>query len=345
MTKTPKTAVVLMNLGGPDSLTSVRNFLFNLFYDRSIIDLPNPFRWLVASLISIMRNKKAMEIYKLVGGKSPIMEETQRQKDALEKKLKGRNVKIFIVMRHYHPRSFEVAKEIKIYNPDEVIILPLYPQFSTTTTGSAVLDLKEAFLKEGVVAKQKTICCYFDDADFISSHASLISDSINKLSKTDNIRLLFSAHGLPKKIILNGDPYQWQIEETVKLIVKKLNIKNLDYKITYQSRVGPLEWLAPNTEEEVKEACINGKDLVIVPIAFVSEHVETLVELDIEYFQIAQDYNMNYIRVPTLSIDDRFIESLANLVINAQENSSITSDVVFNRKCPENFSKCLCNKT
>lgn len=336
--KYKKTAVVLMNLGGPDSLDSVKEFLFNLFYDKAIITLPNPFRWVLARIISTIRNKKAQAIYRLVGGASPIMKETMAQKNLLEEELKGRNIEVFIVMRHFHPMSYEVARKIKKYNPEEIIMLPLYPQFSTTTTGSAVEDFKNALSIAGVTSERKVIGCYFKDDSFIASHAHLILDAIDKTEGKNNIKLLFSAHGLPKKVVENGDPYQWQIEETVKSIVKKLSVKDLDYKVSYQSKVGPLEWLAPNTEDEITIASKEGKAIIVVPIAFVSEHVETLVELDIEYAAIAKRYNVEYLRVPTLSIDRKFIQCLASLVIEAQDNKkSIPSSY-----CGNHFSKCIC---
>jgi ferrochelatase len=333
-----KIAVILLNLGGPDALSNVKPFLFNLFYDKAIITLPNPFRWMIAKLISSRREKIAQDIYSRIGGSSPIIKETEKQLGALKKKLDskiyGQDIKLFIAMRHWHPMSDEVAFKVKEYNPDKIILLPLYPQFSTTTTGSSVTDLTEAFKRHKVNAELKNICCYFDNDDFISAHAELILKSISEL-KSKDFRLLFSAHGLPKKTIESGDPYQWQIEQTVALVVKKLNIKNLDYRITYQSRVGPLEWIGPNTEEEIKEACQEQKALVVCPIAFVSEHVETLVELDIEYSEIAKEHKIEYIRVPTLGVNEKFIEALADLVIKEVVGE------VFMKKCPEAFCKCV----
>ncbi len=333
-----KTAVILLNLGGPDALSNVKPFLFNLFYDKAIITLPNPFRWMIAKLISSRREKIAQDIYSRIGGSSPIIKETEKQLGALKKKLDskiyGQDIKLFIAMRHWHPMSDEVALKVKEYNPDKIILLPLYPQFSTTTTGSSVTDLTEAFKRHKVNAELKNICCYFDNDDFISAHAELILKSISEL-KSKDFRLLFSAHGLPKKTIESGDPYQWQIEQTVALVVKKLNIKNLDYRITYQSRVGPLEWIGPNTEEEIKDTCLEQKALVIAPIAFVSEHVETLVELDIEYALVAKEHKIEYIRVPTLGVNEKFIDALADLVI-----TEIVGEVVV-KKCPEEFCKCI----
>lgn len=357
-----KIAIVLFNLGGPDSLDSVKNFLFNLFYDPSIIRLPKPFRFILAKLISNLRANKAKNIYSMIGGKSPILEQTINQKNALQKKLeektRSENIEfeILIYMRHWHPMAEEVVEKIKAIEPAEIVLLPLYPQFSTTTTGSSIADFMHNFTKIYGTDKKKpppsvrTICCYPTDDDFILAHSSLIKQAIEKV-KNKNFRILFSAHGLPVKIIKDGDPYQWQIEQTVEALVKRLNIPDLDYKITYQSRVGPVEWLKPDTEHEVENTCKEGKSLVIIPIAFVSEHVETLVELDIEYRSIAQKYSIPYIRIPTLQINDIFIDSLAKSVINIlddvklqlkdQGDFLITSSSL-KRICPDKFVSCLC---
>ncbi len=335
-----KLAIILFNLGGPDSLNAVRPFLFNLFYDKTIINLPNPFRWLIAKIISISRAKKSRGIYSLVSGKSPILEETEDQKKALNEKLKQNlavNFKTFICMRHWHPKSINVVKEIKEYNPSEIILLPLYPQFSTTTTGSSIEDFKKSW--QGISnIPIKIICCYPTDKNFILAHVSLINESLKKLKNKDNFRILFSAHGLPVKIIQAGDPYQWQIEQTVKNIVSTMGIENLDYKITYQSRVGPVEWLKPDTCDEIELAGQEKKALIIAPISFVSEHVETLVELDIEYKEIANKYDLEYIRVPTLRTNELFIEGISKLVCSNFESSEGQA----NRICPRDFVNCLC---
>lgn len=330
-----KTAVILLNLGGPDRLENVKPFLFNLFSDDAIITLPNPFRWIIAKIISSRREKTAQEIYHQIGGFSPIIKETKAQADALKGKLLNEEIEIFIAMRHWHPMSDEVAMKVKEYNPSKIILLPLYPQFSTTTTGSSVKDLIQAFKKYAIKAEIKSICCYFDDDNFITAHAEVIKQSLLKL-KSKNFRLLFSAHGLPKKTIESGDPYQWQIEQTVDLVVKKLDIKGLDYKITYQSRVGPLEWIGPNTEDEIKRACMDNKVIVVCPIAFVSEHVETLVELDIEYALVAQKKKIQYIRVPALGVNEKFIDTLAGIVIQ-----EISDSYNLKKKCPQICSKCI----
>lgn len=321
-----KVAIVLFNLGGPDKLSSVRPFLFNLFYDPAIIRLPNPLRWIVAKTISILRDKIAQKIYSHIGGKSSILDQTQDQKKALSERLKednGIDFEIFIVMRYWHPRISEIVEDIEEYSPDEVILLPLYPQFSTTTTGSSVKEFREYWSSNIPV---KTICCYSENDDFINAHISLIKESLNELNDKTNYRILFSAHSLPVSIIEAGDPYQNQIEKTVEKIVSRLGINNLDYELTYQSRATPVEWLKPSTEIEIELAGKEQKNLIIVPVAFVSEHVETLVELDIEYKEIAEKYKVEYIRVPTLGINNIFIEGLSKMIKNLVKDDSILSD-------------------
>ncbi len=191
----------------------------------------------------------------------------------------------------------------------------------------------------------KTICCYPKDNSFIQSHVDLIVQSIERIKDKNNCRILFSAHGLPKKIIESGDPYQWQVENTVKEIMDQLPFSQTDYRIAYQSRVGPLKWIGPNTEDEIKKAGEEQKELLIVPVAFVSEHAETLVELDIEYKKTADKYGINYVRVPTLSCNDYFIDSLKNIVINASKfESNFLYSNEMKRICPSSYSKCPCKK-
>ncbi|MCC8399687.1 MAG: ferrochelatase [Rickettsia endosymbiont of Platyusa sonomae] len=347
-----KIAIVLFNLGGPDSLSSVRQFLFNLFYDRAIINLPNPLRFIIAKIISITRNKKSQKIYSLIGNKSPILQETESQKGAIIEKLKNTindDFRVFIAMRHFFPNSEEAVRRINEYNPSEIILLPLYPHFSSTTTGSSIKDFVSSFQKKiysNLDIPIKTICCYPIDDQFIKSHLLLIKKSLKKLKNKGIFRILFSAHGLPTKIIKAGDPYQWQIEKTVENIVSNLNIDNLDYKITYQSRVGPVEWLKPNTEDEIEIAGKENKPLIIVPIAFVSEHVETLVELDIEYRKIADKYGIEYIRTPTMGVNELFINSLTKMISNlidcGEETKNLICSSINKKICPGNFTMCPC---
>ena len=277
-----KVAVVLFNLGGPDKLDNVEPFLFNLFNDPAIINLPLFIRYPLAKIISKKRASIAKDIYKEIGGSSPILKLTQDQAENLEKSLnnnqKGFKYKVFITMRCWHPRASETVKIVKHFNPSEIILLPLYPQYSAATSGSSISEWKEIAKKNNLNVNTSTICCYPEDDKFIKAHTELIK---KKIEGINNFKLIFSAHGLPEKNIKNGDPYQWQVEQTVKNIVEKMKIKNSNYILSYQSRVGPLKWIGPSTDEVIEENSKLGKSIILVPIAFVSEHSETLVELDI----------------------------------------------------------------
>ncbi len=328
-----KTAVVLFNLGGPDSLEAVEPFLFNLFNDPAIIRLPGLFRMLLARLISRKRGDKARGIYQQIGGKSPLLEETQSQADALEKKLSVHGeFKTFICMRYWHPMSDEVARQLIAYQPEKIIFLPLYPQYSTTTTASSFADLEKK-IREQLRCPIFKVCCYYDDEHFAKTHAELLAKNVRGASRPLQTRILFSAHGLPEKIIAAGDPYQWQVEQTVAGIMRRLELPALEHTICYQSRVGPLKWIGPSTEDEIARAGADGKDIILVPVAFVSEHSETLVELDIEYRELAHKSGVGqYIRVPTLRIEPGFIDALAGQVLRAEEGTP--------RRCPATCTAC-----
>ncbi|MCA7010582.1 ferrochelatase [Wolbachia endosymbiont of Tribolium confusum] len=341
-----KKAVILFNLGGPDSLSAVHLFLFNLFYDRRIVNLPNPFRFLLAKFISKRRENTAQEIYEHIGGKSPILENTQAQADALECKLNepilchpsaqtlgsrkkhwipassaGMTSKVFICMRYWHPFADEVVKSVKQFDPDKIILLPLYPQYSTTTTLSSIENWQKNAKKYSLECNTTIINNYYDNEDFIEAHTNLTAKYYKLASKIGKPRVLFSAHSLPLSIIKKGDPYASQIEKTVKLIVKKLNIEDLDWGICYQSKVGPVKWLEPSTESELSRAKADDIPVVLSPISFVSEHSETLVELDIEYKAIIKDGY--YFRVPTLSTDLLFIKCLADLCLDHSQSPDL----------------------
>ena len=341
-----KTAVVLFNLGGPDSLKAVKPFLFNLFSDPAIITLPQPFRTMLAFLISTLRNKKAQDIYRHLGGKSPIFERTVVQAEALEQKLNEENsadeYKVFISMRHWNPMSDVVVRKVKSYDPDRVVLLPLYPQYSTTTTGSSFGDWHAKAKKYELDAPTDSVCCYPTDRSFIASHVKLIKDVYWKASEQGIPRILFSAHGLPEKTIASGDPYQWQVEKTVASVVQVLAIDNLDYRICYQSRVGRLVWIGPSIAEEILSAGEDNVPVLVVPISFVSEHSETLVELDIEYRHLAKTQRVpGYWRVPALAAEEFFIEALAGLCRIKGEDGQVRS-CNKERLCPRNFEKCPC---
>lgn len=335
-------AVILFNLGGPDSLDAVEPFLFNLFNDPAIIRLPFPVRWLIAKLISRRRAPIAQKIYAHMGGSSPLVSQTEAQKDALQSWLDLHadedTFATFIVMRYWHPQSDAVAKKVREFNPDEIILLPLYPQFSSTTTASSFKDWRRAAKSAGVMTPTASLCCYPSERGLISAYARLIAPKLLELDGKPT-RILFSAHGLPQKIVDAGDPYQWQIEQTAAQIVNRLARPGLDWKICYQSRVGPMKWLQPSTDDEIRRAAAENLNLVIVPIAFVSEHSETLVELDIEYAEIAKDAGIaSYHRVETVGISAEFIAGLGEMVLNLEANNISSNDG--GRICPAKFGNC-----
>jgi len=333
-----KKAVVLFNLGGPDKLDSIEPFLFNLFNDPAIISIPSIIRYPLAKFLSKRRAPIAKNIYKEIGNKSPILELTQEQAKSLENNLSRKgNYKCFIVMRCWHPRAVDIIKEVKEYNPDEIVLLPLYPQYSASTSGSSIKEWKDLCEKENFNIKTKTICCYPTENNFLESHASLIKKTIKNLDK--NFKLLFSAHGLPENKIKKGDPYQWQVEQTVQGIMSRLKEENLNYIISYQSRVGPLKWIGPSTDEIIIKYSKEKKGIVIVPVAFVSEHSETLVELDIEYKRLAEKNGCSfYKRVPALGIEENFIKGLTELVLQKETRVNFVSSVM----CPNKYVKCAC---
>ncbi len=333
-----KKAVILFNLGGPDSLDAVEPFLFNLFNDPAIISLPTIFRYPLAKFISRRRTPVAKAIYAEMGGKSPILEETQIQANAIEKNLQNEDdeYKCFIVMRCWNPRALETIKKVKKYNPSQIILLPLYPQYSNATSGSSIKEWLDICKKENLRTETKIICCYPTEGNFILSYANLIKSKID-LEKLNEITLIFSAHGLPENKIKQGDPYQWQVEQSVEKLVKKLSIKNLHYILSYQSRVGPLKWIGPSTENVIKEEAKKQKIIIVVPVAFVSEHSETLVELDIEYKKLAEENgSKDYIRVPAVTANQDFINSLKSSILSASYGKRFTSSI----KCLEKFHKC-----
>ncbi len=336
-------AVVLFNLGGPDSPEAVRPFLFNLFADPSIIRIPNPMRFLLASFISGRRAKAAKAIYAELGGKSPLLENTEAQAAALEAQLTAQGIpaKVFIAMRYWHPMSAETAARVKEYAPDLVVLLPLYPQFSTTTTASSERVWKEAAQTVGLTAPTRLVCCYPTEVGFIDASAAVIRPLYEKAKAHGKPRLLFSAHGLPKKVVKAGDPYQWQCERTAESIAAALGIDDLDWVNCYQSRVGPMEWIGPSTDEEIRRAGKDGVPILVAPMAFVSEHSETLVEIEIEYRHLAKEVGVPWFgRVPTVGVEPAFIEGLARLVRLSVDTKAPVCAQNGGKICPAGFSGC-----
>lgn len=344
-----KTAVILFNLGGPDRLESVAPFLFNLFNDKAIISLPQPLRYFLAKFISTRRAKKAQKIYEQIGGKSPLLDTSLAQAHALEKELSFfGNFKVFTAMRYWHPMIPEVSSQVKNFAPDQIILLPLYPQFSSTTTGSA---LKEFVKKLGLETPIKVVCCYPVEPEFIKSHSLLIKQTVMKSfdGNLQKFRFLFSAHGLPQKVVNAGDPYVFHVEETTKKIVKNLaeifgsEEKEIDFQVCYQSKVGRLQWTSPSLELEIRRVALDKKIPVIIPVSFVSDHSETLVELDIDYKKMAQLLGVkNYLRVPALNLEGHYIKSLTEMCKNANSNNSSVffSGHETQRFCSKKFRLC-----
>ncbi|NWG53960.1 MAG: ferrochelatase [Hydrogenophilaceae bacterium] len=303
-------AVILFNLGGPDSLGAVRPFLFNLFNDPDIITAPGFIRTPLAMLISTLRDKPAQANYAKMGGRSPLLEETQKQAAALDAALAARNIanaKCFIAMRHWRPFTRTAADEAAAWGASEALLLPLYPQFSQSTTGSSLAEWRR---RSSLPAR--TLCCWPASEKFVAAHAEAILETWRNAGAPENPRVLFSAHGLPERAIAAGDPYQEHVEMTVAAVRARLP-SDWDHAISYQSRVGPLKWIGPSTEEEIDRAIADRRGVIVSPIAFVSEHIETLVELDVDYAARAAPLPF-YLRVPALGARALFIEALADLV-------------------------------
>jgi ferrochelatase len=346
----PRVAIVLFNLGGPDAPESIRPFLVNLFLDPAILRVPGWVRPWLGRLIAWRRTKPATENYAMLGGRSPLLELTREQAQSLQDSLAGAafEARCFVAMRYWHPMSDETAREVAAWNPDEILLLPLYPQFSTTTTGSSMEAWSRAAQRAGLDRPTTTLCCWHSDAGFAAATAAMVRAAWDRaraaLPGDVPLRILFSAHGLPESIVAQGDPYQWQVEQTVAQVTARLGIDGLDHVVCYQSRVTPQKWIGPSTEDELERA---GKDKVAVlvcPIAFVSEHSETLVELDVEYREEAEHFGVpGYFRVPAQNSDTAFIAALRDLVLRArgdQPGADRLCSFAGGRQCPKPFGDC-----
>ena len=340
-----RVAIVLFNLGGPDCPEAIKPFLLNLFRDPAILRVPPFVRPILARVIARARVKPATENYAILGGKSPLLELTQDQARALDADLasSGIEAKCFIAMRYWHPFSDEAAREVKAWGPDELLLLPLYPQFSTTTTGSSLIAWREAAVQAGLAKKVTTLCCWFGDAGYISATAAIVRRALDEARAASSVpvRVLFSAHGLPEVIVQNGDPYQYQVESTVAGVVAALGEPELDYTVCYQSRATPQKWLDPSTEVVIEKAAEDRVAVLVVPIAFVSEHSETLVELDVEYRELAEKMGVpGYFRAPAQNSDAGFIAALASLVTASRERGPGMCSFAGGRACPANHTDC-----
>jgi ferrochelatase len=339
-----KVAIILFNLGGPDRPEAIKPFLLNLFRDPAILRVPFFVRPFLARYIARARLAPAAANYALLGGKSPLLGLTQQQAAALEAALPELEARCFIAMRYWHPFALEAARAVKAWAPDEVILLPLYPHYSTTTTGSSLIEWRQAAASIGLAAQTTTLCCYPVDPAFVTATATLVKAAYHRaradLDPAIPLRVLFSAHGLPEVIIKSGDPYQWQVEQTVAAVLDAWG-EPIDYTICYQSRATPQKWIDPSTDQQIEQAAHDKTAVLVVPIAFVSEHTETLVELDIEYRDLATKLAVpGYFRVPTQNADAGFIDALAKLVRHAHATGPGLRSATGGRFCDTRHRRC-----
>ena len=319
---THKVAVVMFQLGGPDSPEAVEPFLYNLFKDPDIIDFPGAFlgRKALAKIISTLRTKKVIHHYEEIGGKSPIGELTHRQASALEARLKseGVNATVLVAMRYWHPMTDAAIRAIKAGSFEKIILLPLYPQFSQATTYSSMNEWNREAHKQRLNGIQtQLICCYPNHPHMVDAFVENINASLARFGNTprEDIEILFSAHGVPVEFITNGDPYQLQVEETVRRIVERGKWAS-SHLVCYQSRVGLQQWLGPSLLKAIEERTLSGrKHLLVAPISFVTEHIETLHEIDMEARAYAMHHGAEQFEMmPALNDHPKFIACLADLV-------------------------------
>ncbi|MFA4918129.1 MAG: ferrochelatase [Thermodesulfovibrionales bacterium] len=326
--------VILLNLGGPDSIQAVKPFLYNLFSDRQIIRLgPSFMQQPLAWLISTIRSKKTEQYYKLIGGKSPILEITTAQAKALEELLnspgdKNRefsgsmSFRVYTGMRYWHPFIEDAVLQMQKDGIKKVIALSLYPQYSIATSGSSFSKFNEFASQYNM--KTVNIESWHNHPLYIEALVDVIKKGIESFnvssfilhpSSFNDIHVLFSAHSLPQKIIAQGDPYVDQTMGTIQEITKRLNIK---WRLSYQSKSGPVKWLAPSTEDKIQELAKEGvKNILMVPISFVSDHIETLYEIDILYKNLAEALGVQMKRTESLNTHPIFIEALKDIVLKS----------------------------
>ena len=341
----PRIAIVLFNLGGPDSPAAIKPFLVNLFTDPAILRVPRLVRPLLARIIARARVKPATANYAMLGGRSPLLELTEQQARALEAALPEWDARCFIAMRYWHPFSLEAARAVRDWGPDRVLLLPLYPQYSTTTTGSSLSAWREAAARVGLVAPVTTLCCYYADGAYSAAIAALVSRAYAEaraaLPPETGLRVLFSAHGLPETIIKAGDPYQHQVERSVAQVLRAWGAPGIDWEVCYQSRATPQRWIGPSTEEAIERAAHDKVAVLVEPIAFVSEHSETLVELDVEYRELAERLGVpGYFRVPAPNDDPGFIAALARIARRATGEGDGLCSFAGRRTCPGAHGDC-----
>ena len=335
-------AIVIFNLGGPDGPAAVRPFLFNLFSDPNILLMPAPLRWVAARLLSTLRAPKTRRIYNSIGGRSVLLDETKAQATALEAAAAGLadDVRVFVFMRYWHPLPAEAVAQVKDFAPDRVVLLPLYPQFSTTTTGTSVAAFRSEAARQGLAAPIHDLCCYPHDEGFVGAVAEMVGGAYRN-TIGPRPRVIFCAHSLPEKTIAAGDPYQSQMEETAALIAQRTGIAGLDWALSYQSRLGPVKWIGPSLVSEIRRAGTDKVPIILAPISFVSEHVETLVELDRDMRELAADVGVpGFVRLPAVRTHPAYISSLVRLAGDLLDRGASVCSATGARACASRHGKC-----
>jgi len=316
-------AIVLFNMGGPDALDAVEPFLYHLFSDRDIFKLPMGQK-IFAKLMSGLRARKVREKYRHIGGKSPVNEWSEFQRSMLEQELQkvASGVTVYKAMRYWHPTIEDTVQKISQQTFDKIVLLPLYPHYSETTTGSSINEWQRVYRGD----KDKVTCIYdyFDNPKYIAAINERIDEAMMRFSENvrEDVQIVFSAHGTPERLEKKGDPYSKQIKETVACVMKARNFSH-GYHLCFQSKVGPGKWLAPSTEAMIKALGTKKKrQLLIVPVSFVSDHIETLFELDVEYRRIAGKANIeNYVVMQGLNDSKTFVAALKELAVQALQIS------------------------
>lgn len=342
----PKVAIVLFNLGGPDREEAIAPFLRNLFRDPDILSVPWPVRPLLARRIARARLAPARVSYAHLGGASPLLAGTERQGALLVEALPEIEARAFIAMRYWHPLTEEAARRVAEWDPDTVVLLPLYPQFSATTTGSSLKAWRKAAVGQGLAKETRTICCWYGEQAYVAALTAIlrrtIAEARSALTPGVPLRILFSAHGLPERIVRGGDPYRMQIEATMAAVIAGLDADAPPARLAFQSRATPERWLQPATDDEIRRAGAEGTALIVVPIAFVSEHSETLVELDIDYRKLAEGSGVaGFFRAPTPGTEAGFIDALAGLVRQALGRPPGACTLAGHGSCGAAYRKCL----
>lgn len=335
---TGRRAVVLFNLGGPDSLAAVHPFLKNLFGDPAILRMGALPRWFLSRAIARRRAAAARQTYRRLGGASPLLARTEAQAAALEGALGGA-ARVFVCMRYWHPMAARTVEEVRRFDPEEVVLLPLYPQYSSSTTGSALQAWRRAAAGR-LDAPTRAVCCWPEEEGFVGAIAAALAAALDGWEGAPP-RILYSAHGVPRSYVAAGDPYQHQVERTSAAVRARLGRDDLEQVVCYQSRVGPLAWTGPYTDAEIARAGADGRAVIVVPIAFVSEHAETLVELDQDYRALARRCSVpRYERLAAVGTDPLFVSGLARLAGMAARGGAALIPGGGARLCPASCREC-----